>query len=120
MRYFVTIAYEPGVWADATPEQQQGYHQQHLAFHRAVTERAQLVAGEALAGTDTATTLRHVDGRPVLTEGPFAETAEVVGGFYLIDAADLDVMTDLCRLLPEVYSLEIRPVVQIEGFETMP
>jgi hypothetical protein len=117
VRYFVTIAYEPAVWADAPPEVQQHYHEQHLAFHDAVAERASMVAGEALAGNDTATTLRHVDGAAVLTEGPFAETAEVVGGFYLIDAENLDVMTELCSLLPQAYALEIRPVVQIEGFE---
>lgn len=117
MRYFVTIAYEPTVWTEATPEQQQRYHAEHLAFHDAVAQRARLVAGEALAGPDTATTLRHVDGKPVLTEGPFAETSEVVGGFYLVDADNLDVMTSLCELLPKAYSLEIRPVVQVEGFD---
>ncbi len=118
MRYFVTIAYEPGVWSDASEETRTRYHEEHLAFHKAVAERAHLVAGEALAGPETATTLRHSDGRPVLTEGPFVETAEVVGGFYLVDADDLDVMTGLCELLPKVYSLEIRPVVQVEGLET--
>jgi hypothetical protein len=118
MRYFVTIAYEPTVWADADPATQQRYHQQHLAFHAAVAERATLVAGEALAGPETATTLRHRDGQPLLTEGPFAESTEVVGGFYLVDADDLDTMTELCALLPQVYALEIRPVVQIEGFES--
>jgi len=90
----------------------------HLAFYEAVGERATLVAGEALAGADAATTLRHVDGAPVLTEGPFAQTAEVVGGFYLVDAANLDVMTSLCELLPKAYALEIRPVVPIEGSES--
>jgi hypothetical protein len=117
VRYFVTIAYPPSTWAEASPGLQQEYHAAHLAFHAAVEERARLVAGEALAGPDTATTLRHVDGKAVLTEGPFAESAEVVGGFYVVDADDLDVMTDLCALLPQVYSLEIRPVVSVEGFE---
>ena len=117
MRYFVTIAYAPTVWSEASEEVRRQYHEDHLAFHKAVLERAHLVAGEALAGPETATTLRHQDGRPVLTEGPFAETAEVVGGFYLVDADDLDVMTELCALLPQAYSLEIRPVVQVEGFE---
>jgi hypothetical protein len=117
-RYFVTLAYEPTMWSRADEQTRARYHQEHLAFHQAVAQRAHLVAGEALAGPETATTLRHVDGRAVLTEGPFAESAEVVGGFYLVDADDLDVMTSLCELLPKAYSLEIRPVVQVEGFET--
>ncbi|HEX5427946.1 MAG TPA: YciI family protein [Pedococcus sp.] len=118
MRYFVTIAYEPSLWSEASEETRKRYHEEHLAFHEAVAERAHLVAGEALAGPETATTLRHSEGRPVLAEGPFAETAEVVGGFYLVDADNLDVMTGLCELLPKAYSLEIRPVVQVESFET--
>jgi hypothetical protein len=117
VRYFVTLAYEPTVWSDAPAETQTRYHQAHLDFHKAVTTRAGLVAGEALASADAATTMRHVDGKPVLTEGPFAETTEVVGGFYVIDAPDLDTMTSLCELLPSVYSIEIRPCVQIDGFE---
>ena len=115
MRYLVTVAYEPTVWSEASEDTRRRHHQQHLAFHEAVAERAHLVAGEALAGPETATTLRHVDGVPTLTEGPFAETTEVVGGFYLVDADDLDVVTGLCELLPQAYTLEIRPVVQIEG-----
>ena len=117
MRYLVTIAYEPTVWSQADDRTRARYHQEHLAFHEAAGRHAHIVAGEALAGPETATTLRHVDGRPELTEGPFAETTEVVGGFYLLDADDLDVVTGLCRLLPEAYTLEIRPVVQVEGFE---
>jgi hypothetical protein len=117
MRYFVTIAYEPTVWSEASEEVQKTYHQAHLAFHDAVEQRAQLISGEALAGPETATTMRHVDGKPVLTDGPFAESAEIVGGFYLIEAANLDVMTSLCELLPSAYSLEIRPVIQIDGFD---
>ncbi len=118
MRYFVTLAYQPKVWNEATEEERQGFYQAHLDFHDAVERRARLIAGEALGESDTATTMRHVDGKPVLTDGPFAETAEQVGGFYLIDADDLDLMTSLCQLLPQAYSLEIRPVVQVEGFDS--
>lgn len=118
MRYFVTLAFDPALWTEASADARQRYHRAHLDFHEAVAQRAHLVAGEALAGAETATTMRHVDGRPTLTEGPFAETAEVVGGFYLVDAPDLDTMTSLCELLPAPYSIEIRPVVQVEGLET--
>ncbi len=118
MRYLVLIAYEPGAWSEATDEEQQRFTEGHLAFHREVERRARLVAGEALAGTDVATTMRHVDGKVVLTDGPFAETAEQIGGFYLVDADDLDVVIDLCALLPPAYTLEIRPAVSIEGFES--
>lgn len=118
MRYLALLAYEPTAWSEASEETRQAYHQAHLDFHKAVAERATLLAGEALADVDTATTMRHVDGQVALTEGPFAETVEQIGGFYLVDAPNLDVMTDLCALLPPAYTIEIRPVITIEGFES--
>jgi hypothetical protein len=113
MKYLVLIAYERGGWERATPEQRAGYLQAHADFHRTVG--ASVLAGEALADPETATTMRHVDGRPTLTDGPFAETAEIIGGFYLLEAPDLDTVTGWCEILPQGYSLEIRPCVEVEG-----
>jgi hypothetical protein len=117
VKYVVLLAYEPSVWTKAGEETRERYHQAHLAFHQAAQARATLVAGEALAGVDTATTMRHRDGGWKLTDGPFAETVEQIGGFYLVDAESLDVMTDLCSMLPSPYAVEIRPVVDVEGFD---
>lgn len=111
-KYLILIAYEPSAWTDADEQTQARFHQQHLAFHHSVGEH--LLAGEALAGTDTATTLRGADA---LTDGPFAETAEMIGGFYLVAADDLDQVVAWCRLLPPEYALEIRPCIQIDGFD---
>lgn len=116
-RYFVTLAYPPELWTHASESERATMHQAHLDFDREARQRATIIAGEALAGTDTATTLRHVDGQPVLTAGPFAESAEIVGGFYLIDADNFDVVTGLSALLPHAYAVEIRPVVRVEGFD---
>ena len=78
---------------------------------------AAILGGEALDGTDTATTLRRRSGSIELTDGPFAETAEHLGGFYLVEAPDLDQVVKWCALLPEIYSIEIRPCIQIEGMQ---
>jgi hypothetical protein len=72
-----------------------------------------MLAGEALVGVASATTLRHVEGKRVVTDGPYAETTEQLGGFYVVEAADLDAMTDLCELLPHQYVLEVRPVADM-------
>ena len=117
MRYVVLLAHEPLLWRNATDDQRTAYHQAHLAFHDAVEARGRLVAGAALADAELATTLRHAGGRPVLTDGPLAESPEQLGGLYLVEAPDLDVMTSLCELLPEPYSIEIRPIVEVEGFD---
>ena len=124
MKYLVMLAYEPSVWAEAAPETQQGYFDAHHAFERAVIERGSLVAGEALQPASAATTLRHEGGERggdvVATTGPYAETAEQVGGFYLVDLPDLATASELGALLPASYAVEIRPVMQIDGFESSP
>jgi hypothetical protein len=71
------------------------------------------VAAEALQPVETATTLRVRDGRRLTTDGPFAETKEHLGGFYLVDAADLDEAIEFAAHIPDARSgsIEIRPVV---------
>ena len=67
----------------------------------------------------TATTIREQDGQTIITDGPFAETKEGLGGFYLIEAADLDAALALARQCPGVRygSIEVRPVVDFEAAE---
>jgi len=113
MRYLVLMYQDEQVWADATSEQQQQVMAAHDAFDKAVRNQASLVAGEALASEGETTTLRHEQGRPVLTDGPFAESVEQLGGFYLVDADDLDTMLALAKLLPHDYTVEIRATVDI-------
>ena len=117
MKYLVLMAAEEGGWDTATPEERQRVMDAHDAFHKAVTERATMVAGEALAESSAGHTLRHVDGAPVVTEGPYAEGVEQLGGFYLVEADSHDLVLDLCRLLPTSYAVEVRPVIEIEGYE---
>jgi hypothetical protein len=114
MKYAVLIYQDERMWAEATAEQRAAYHAAHDVFDRAVRDRADMLGGEALTGVATATTIRRgADGTPELTDGPFAETAEQLGGFYLVEAPDLDTMTELCALLPAQYTLEVRPVADM-------
>jgi hypothetical protein len=72
-------------------------------------------AGEALQPVQTATTIRQQDGRNVMTDGPFAETTEALGGFYIVEAKDLDEALALGAACPGVKfggSIEVRPVVE--------
>ncbi len=77
-----------------------------------VRERGALKAGEALHPSTTATTVRVRDGQTVATDGPFAETKEVLGGFYLVEAADLDEAIAYAAMIPGAVhgSVEVRPV----------
>lgn len=113
MKFLVLIYQDERIWREATPEEQERYYAEHEAFTAAVpTAGCTLLAGEALTGVASATTVRRRGDQVTLTDGPFAETAEQLGGFYLLDAPDLDAVTELVRLLPE-YTLEIRPVADM-------
>ena len=98
-------------WSSASPEQREALMGRIEAFAAAVEERGSVVAGEGLDRPATARTLRpgHGPDRPV-TEGPYAETAEQLGGFFVVDVEDLDAALDLARLLPEEWTIEVRPV----------
>ena len=116
MKYTVLIYQDERMWTEATAEQRAAFHAAHDAFDAAVRTQAAMLAGEALTGAANATTLRgDGNGRRVLTDGPFTETTEQLGGFYVVEAPDLDAMTELCALLPAAYTLEIRPVVDMTG-----
>jgi len=117
VKALVLLAASEGDWDAAGHEERQAVMDAHTAFHKAVAERATMLAGEALADTSQARTLRHVDNAPVVTDGPYAETAEQIGGFYLIEADSLDLVAELCHLLPSSYAVEVRPVIEIEGYE---
>lgn len=116
MKYFVLLAGdgELGSWDQMTPEEQQAILEQFGAFDAACEERSgvEMVGGEALEAGSMATTLRTRAGELTITDGPFAEATEQIGGFYLIEAPDLDTITDLCGSLPP-YDIEIRPVVDM-------
>lgn len=109
---------DPGAWDTVTEAEREAVFAAHVAFDRAVRDRGTLDAGEALHGVETARTLRTVDGERVVTDGPYAETAEQLGGFYLIDVADLDEAVELVRLLPSSYTVEVRPALHIEGYDS--
>jgi len=117
MEFLVLIAYESSGWDEATAEQQQEFFDAHHAFEQAVYARGGLVSGAALADADRGFTVRHTGDRWQRTEGPFAETTEQIGGFYLLDMPDEAAAQEAVQHLPRQYTLEVRPVVDIDGYE---
>lgn len=99
-----------------TPEQA-AEMQEWFAYTEALSSAGALVAGEPLQGSDTATTVRVRNGDVVTTDGPFAETKEILGGFYMIDVADLDAALDWAAKIPlaPYGSVEVRPLMEIPG-----
>ena len=116
MKYFVLLAGygELPPWDQMSPEEQEAMFADFGAFDAACAERpgVELLAGEALEDASMTTTVRTRDGAFTITDGPFAEATEHIGGFYLVEAPNLDTITELCRILP-AYDIEIRPVVDM-------
>ena len=113
MKYFVLLAaYGEQPWDEMTAEEQEAAMGKHVAFDEACTARAdvEILSEAALGDGSMATTLRTREGALTITDGPFAEAAEQIGGFYLIDAPDLDTVIELCKILP-AYDIDIRPVL---------
>jgi hypothetical protein len=88
-------------------------------FTTEIRDRGLFEAGEALHPTTSATTVRVRDGQTVTTDGPFAETKEALGGFYLISAADLDQAIELAAKIPGAKhgSIEVRPIFEYGAAE---
>lgn len=82
------------------------------AFTTETRERNQFIAGDALEPTTTATSVRVQDGRTVVTDGPFAETKEALGGFYLLECKDLDEAIEMAAKIPAARrgTIEVRPI----------
>ncbi len=117
-RYVLLLAYEPGGWDPADEEVRQEFFDAHHAFEKFVDTHGRRLASAALADADTATTVRHGNGQPSVSDGPFVETVEFVGGYYDVELPDLDTAIEAASLLPHSYAVEIRPTVTIEGYES--
>jgi hypothetical protein len=119
MKFVVLMAEEdPEAWDRATQAERDEVFDRHRSFDKAVREAGEMLGGEALALPKEAVTLRPGRGRErLVTEGPYAEVAEQLGGFYLLDVDSVEIALDLVRLLPDGYTIEVRPVIEIEGYD---
>lgn len=119
MRYALLIYSDPAndPTADIAPDSPEmaAQMQKWFSYSGELEAAGAIRGGEALLPIETATTVRVRDGETVSTDGPFAETKEVLGGFYLIEAADLDEATAWAAKIPSVGygSVEIRPLMEI-------
>jgi hypothetical protein len=108
-KYLVLIYNDEARWVEPSPEVEAGF-QGHMAFSAA--NGPKILGGEALQPTSTATSIRRGDdGSHLVTDGPFVETKEAMGGYYLLDAEDLDEAIALAKQVPAPWGgVEVRPV----------
>src|SRR4051812_43271632 len=112
MRYALLINERPGAYAALTDAERAAITAEYIAMH----DDPRVLSGERLRPAETATTVRAVDdGEFLLTDGPFADTKEIFGGFFLVEATDLDDAMDLVARIPVLRfggSVEVRPLWQ--------
>ena len=113
MQYMLLIYGDESTWQTRSDEERGQVLQAYGAYTQELQQASAMVAGDALQPTQTATTVRVQDGETLTTDGPFAETKEQLGGYYLIEADSLDEAIEWAAKIPAAShgSIEVRPVV---------
>jgi hypothetical protein len=116
MRYLCLIYDQEAKWATMPKEQADQVMGEYFAFTDDIKKNGQHLGGEALQPTETATTVRVRNGKVSTTDGPFAETKEQLGGYYLIDAKDLNEAIQVAARIPSARSgsVEVRPLAEFD------
>ena len=113
MQYLLMIYEDEKIWASLPKATAGDMMAEYGAFTQAIRKAGNFVAGDALQPVSTATTVRVRDGKVLTTDGPFAETKEQLGGYYLIEAKHLDEAITIAAQIPSARhgSIEIRPIM---------
>ncbi|MDA0162747.1 YciI family protein [Solirubrobacter ginsenosidimutans] len=122
MLFYALIYNDESMYAEATPEESAAIFQAHGEFGQAARDAGVFAGGDGLQGTQSATTVRVRDGERMLTDGPFSETKEQLGGFYALECKDLDEALAWAAKIPEAKfgAVEVRPVIDYAALESAP
>jgi hypothetical protein len=110
MQYMLLIYPNDAEWDSLSPAEQGAIHEEYLALR----DLPEVVGGNALQPGETARTVRVRDGRRLTTDGPFVETTEVLGGYYLVEADDEETALEIAARIPAARrggAIEVRPIV---------
>jgi hypothetical protein len=98
-----------------SPEEQGKLYQEYMGFTQDIVKSGKFKAGAPLEPTSTATSIRVRNGKTLTTDGPFAETKEQLGGYYIVEAKDLDEAIAIAARIPDARNgtIEVRPIMKI-------
>ena len=113
MKYLLLIYRSDEAYGKMTPDQRKALSGEYGVFTQSIVQSGHFKAGDGLQPSTTATTVRVRDGKVLTTDGPFAETREQLGGYYLVEAKDLDAAIAIAARIPGARdgSIEVRPVM---------
>ena len=114
MKYMLLIYHDEQGWNTITEAERQQISLEYRNLRGELESRGQFLSGSELQPITTATTVRVRDGKELITDGPFAETHEQLGGYFLIEAKDLDEATSIASRIPSARTgtIEVRPLVE--------
>jgi hypothetical protein len=112
MKYMLLIYHEEQAWDGLTEQERQAMYAEYGKFTQEIMASGHYLGGSELHPISTATSVRVRDGKQLATDGPFAETKEQLGGYYLIEAGNLDEAIGIAARIPSarVGTIEVRPV----------
>jgi hypothetical protein len=115
MRYAMLICADESAIQAYSPSEAEAMTAEYMKFGEEMTKRGVLQGGERLRPTTDATTVQVRDGDVITSDGPFAETKEQMGGFYLVDCKDLDEAIEIAAKIPGARhgSIEVRPIWEL-------
>jgi len=116
MEYILLIYNSEADGKKMSAAEQGAIFQEYMTFTQDLTKSGKNKGGDALQQTTTATTVRVRNGKTVVTDGPFAETKEQLGGYYLVEAKDLDEAISIAAKIPGAKhgSIEVRPIMKFD------
>ena len=118
MQYLLMCCFEEKAWTQLPEAQRDAIMRQYQEFEQELAAKGRYLAGAKLGSTSTATTVRMNNGKTILTDGPFAETRETIGGYHLIECKDLDEALSIAARIPTLPvggAVEVRPVEHISN-----
>jgi hypothetical protein len=116
MRYMLLIYDDEKQWGRMSEQEKGAIFQQYAEFSQGIRKSGVFQAGAPLQPTSTATTVRMKNGKTVTTDGPFAETKEQLGGYYVVEARNLDEAISIAARIPSLGvggSIEVRPIMEM-------
>lgn len=113
MKYMLLIYHNEELWHSHSEAERQEIYREYRQLRDELTSSGQFLDGDQLEATTAANTVRVRESKPLVTDGPFAETREQLGGFFLIEAKDTAEATRIAARIPSARegSIEVRPVV---------
>ncbi|MFI5371092.1 MAG: YciI family protein [Candidatus Eisenbacteria bacterium] len=115
MKYLCLIYEDESLWENLPKAEAEKMHGEYFAFTDGIKKSGQYIGGNPLQPTRTATTVRVRNGKISTTDGPFAETKEQLGGYYLVEARDLNEAIQVASRIPSARSgsIEVRPIMEV-------